>query len=60
MKLTEGNARNEYPSWSPDGRHIIFASNLNGTMQLYTIDYDGRNLRRLTSKGDNKLPDWSR
>ena len=60
MKLTEGNARNEYPCWSPDGRHLIFTSNLNGTPQLYTIDYDGRNLRRLTSRGENKLPDWSR
>lgn len=60
FKLTESNARNETPSWSPDGRHIIFSSNLSGTIQLYTIDYDGANLRCLTSKGNNKLPDWSR
>jgi len=60
IKLTESNARNESPCWSPDGRHIVFASNLSGTIQLYTIDYDGFNLRRLTSKGHNKLPDWSR
>jgi TolB protein len=60
MKLTESNARNESPCWSPDGRHIIFSSNLNGTVQLYTIDYDATNLRRLTSKGANKLADWSR
>ena len=58
-KLTESNARNESPSWSPDGRHIIFSSNLSGTVQLYKIDYDGTNLRRLTSLGENKLPDWS-
>lgn len=60
MKLTESNARNESPSWSPDGRHIVFSSNLTGTIQIYTIDYDGANLQRLTSKGENKLPDWSR
>jgi TolB protein len=60
IKLTESNARNESPSWSPDGRHIIFSSNRIGTIQLYTIDYDGANMRRLTSKGENKLPDWSR
>ncbi len=60
IKLTESNARNESPCWSPDGRHIIFSSNRIGTIQLYTIDYDGANMRRLTSKGENKLPDWSR
>ena len=60
VKLTESNARNESPSWSPDGRHIIFSSNRTGTIQLYSIDYDSANMRRLTSKGENKLPDWSR
>jgi TolB protein len=60
IKLTESNARNETPSWSPDGRHLVFSSNLTGKIQLYTIDYDSSNLRRLTSKGESKLPDWSR
>lgn len=60
IKLTERNARNESPCWSPDGRHIVFSSNLTGSIQLYSIDYDGANMRRLTSNGDNKLPDWSR
>ena len=59
IKLTESNARNESPSWSSDGRHIVFTSNLGGLLQLYAIDYDGANLRRLTSRGNNKLADWS-
>jgi TolB protein len=59
VKLTESNARNESPSWSSDGRHIVFTSNLSGLLELYAIDYDGANLRRLTSQGNNKLPDWS-
>jgi len=59
-KLTETRARNESPSWSPDGRHIVFASNLRGAIQIFSIDYDGTNLRVLTSRGANKLPDWSR
>lgn len=61
IKLTEGYARNEYAAWSPDGRHIIFQSNrATGQVQLYSIDFDGANLRRLTRSGENKLPDWSR
>lgn len=60
LKLTESNARNEYPTWSLDGRHIIYSSNRSGSIQLWTIDYNGSNRRRLTSSGENKLPDWSR
>ena len=60
LKLTESIARNEYPTWSPDGRHIIYSSNRSGSIQLWTIDYNGSNRRRLTSSGENKLPDWSR
>lgn len=60
IKITESNARNESPSWSPDGRHLVFSSNMTGTIQIYTVDYDGANLQHLTSKGENKLPDWSR
>lgn len=59
-KLTESFARNESPCWSPDGRHLIVSSNRSGKIQLYSIDYDGSNVKRLTSQGENKLPDWSR
>jgi TolB protein len=58
-KLTESNARNESPTWSPDGRHLVFASNASGSIQIHTIDYDGANLRVLTSGKENKLPNWT-
>jgi len=58
-KLTESNARNESPSWSPDGRHIIFTSNMRGDLQLFSTDYDGANLRQLTTTGQNNWPEWS-
>ncbi|RLE06508.1 MAG: Tol-Pal system beta propeller repeat protein TolB [Candidatus Aminicenantes bacterium] len=60
IKLTESNARNESPAWSPDGRHLVFSSNRKGTIQIFSIDYDGTNLRQLTFQGENKLPDWSK
>lgn len=41
-----GRARNA--SWSPDGRWIVFESDLNSFSDLYRIDPDGSGLRRLT------------
>ena len=38
------------PSWSPDGRKIVFASDRRGKRDIYTIDLDGNNLTRLTSE----------
>ncbi|UCH93033.1 MAG: Tol-Pal system beta propeller repeat protein TolB [Candidatus Aminicenantes bacterium] len=60
VKMTEQSGRNENPTWSPDGRHLIFASNRSGSYQLYSIDYDGTNLRQLTFKGENKMPEWQK
>ena len=60
VKLTERAGRNENPTWSPDGRHLIFSSTRSGVYQLYVVDYDGANLRRLTSSGENKMPRWQK
>lgn len=36
------------PTWSPDGSRILFASDMDGTIQLYMVDGDGTNLRRIS------------
>ena len=38
-----------YPAWSPDGQKIVFCSNRDGNEEIYMIDADGKNLRRLTN-----------
>ena len=58
-RLTSGNGDSEDPRWSPDGRHIVFASNRGGSYDIYTMRADGSHVRRLTRGGDSYTPDWS-
>lgn len=57
--ITDGIGSNESPAFSPNGRHIAFVSDRNGTEQIYTIDRDGQNLRQITRSGRNRYPNWS-
>ncbi len=60
-QVTFGLGSNESPSYSPNGRHIAFTSSRgSGRKQIYTVGRDGKNLRRLTSTGNNETPSWSR
>ncbi len=48
------------PSYSPDGKHIVFSGVVGGISDLYMVDPDGKNLRHLTQDryGDVQ-PNWS-
>jgi TolB protein len=49
----------EEPAWSPDGLHIVFSSNRTGVYELYTMNWDGSRLRKLTNGVIAHGPDWS-
>jgi tRNA A-37 threonylcarbamoyl transferase component Bud32 len=48
------------PEASPDGRRITFMSQRDGNWEIYVVNIDGSNLRRLTTNSANDgLPTWS-
>ena len=59
-KLTDGGS-NENPSWSPDGRYLVFSSNREGRWRVYLmLAADGRVISPLTEgKGNDTDPSWS-
>lgn len=48
------------PAWSPDGKKIAFSRNVDGNVDIYTINTDGSNLQRLTTvTGNDSVPAWT-
>jgi TolB protein len=58
-RLTQDQGNNEEPSWSPDGKHLVYTSTRSGSSQIYLMNTDGTNQRRITSlKGECATPTW--
>jgi TolB protein len=58
-KITDNINDNRNPVWSPDGKQIAFVSDANGNKDIYLMNADGSNIRRLTyGKSNNISPTW--
>ena len=54
----DGN--NEDPSWAPDGRHLVVASDRDGSRHLWILDVESGFARPLTRGDvDDNGPHWS-
>ena len=47
------------PTWSPDGSKIAFVSDRTGSPQVYVMNSDGTNVRKISSGSYNTDPAWS-
>ena len=59
VQLTHDGGKNDFPCWSPDGRHIVFQSSRSGSEQIWTMLADGTKVQQLTFSGHNSQPNWS-
>ena len=63
QRLTENRQNDWYPSWSPDGERIAFASDRKGDLEnfeIYVMEADGGNQQNLTNNRDYDWdPSWS-
>jgi TolB protein len=60
LRLVVSGGSNENPRWSPDARHLVFASNRDGVQGIWVSDLDGRPPRKLNVGGRLAFsPAWS-
>lgn|GEM_PF-1806206 len=58
-RLTHDEEAEDYPSWSPDGRRLVYQRAFNGAA-IYVINADGTGQQRLSpTPGFDVTPSWS-
>ena len=59
-RLTQNNAFDSAPTWSPNGKQIAFVSSRDGNNEVYSMNADGTEQTNLTNNPafDGGLPDW--
>jgi len=59
LQITHESGSNDFPCWAPDGRHIVFERTVSKRTDIWTMLSDGTDQHRLTSTGNNFMPNWS-
>jgi len=59
LQVTHESGSNDYPSWAPDGRHIVFERAIGKRVDIWSMLADGTEQHQLTQTGNNFMPNWS-
>jgi TolB protein len=59
LQLTHDAGSNDFPSWAPDTRHIVFQREIGKHTEIWSMLSDGTEQHQLTHTGDNFMPNWS-
>jgi TolB protein len=60
QRPAKGRGNNYLPAFSPDGTRIAFMSTRDGQAEIYVMNVDGSNVRRLTNHpADDVTPTWA-
>lgn len=60
LRLTNSTGIQVSPSFSPDGKRLVFVSDQGGNPQIYMMDANGYNISRFSFGGNyNTSPSWS-
>lgn len=59
-RLTDAPGNDQFPSWSPDAKRIVFSSDRDGQNEIYVMNVDGSNQHRIAAHSEEDLvPRWS-
>ena len=59
FRVTKHKDQDMEPTWSPDGKKIAWASSRDGNFEIYSMDANGENQKRLTDDpNDDRNPAW--
>ena len=57
--LTKGDGNNGFPSWSPDGKQIVYRASNKNLKGLFILDTATGATRVLTTESQDNFPAWS-
>lgn len=57
--LTDGKGNYGFPSWSPDGKKLVYRASTDSVKGLFIIDIESGHITQLTNNSQDNFPVWS-